>query len=300
MKIPQATPFFSTAANFAVGADTPRDFLDAAWRVSRRSNRPFGAFVCHDIAAARAAADRSTARWRTAGRSRRSTACRSGSRTSSRPPTCRPGRARRCSPAAAPARRRQRRTRCARPARSSSARPSTTEFAATEPRGTRNPHDPERTPGGSSSGSAAAVGCRHGAGRPRHPGGRLDPAAGQLLRLRRLQAERRRDQPRRQLRLLQPELHRRARRHARRCLAGRCAPSRRAPAAIRAIPDCRVRRTSPGPATARAGGAGDSDGRGRARGAHRLPGRRWRGLPKPASSSPTVTATPSSKRSRRR
>ena len=35
----------------------------------------------------------------------------------------------------------------------------TTEFAATEPRGTRNPWDPTRTPGGSSSGSAAAVGA---------------------------------------------------------------------------------------------------------------------------------------------
>jgi len=33
----------------------------------------------------------------------------------------------------------------------------TTEFAATEPRGTRNPWDLDRTPGGSSSGSAAAV-----------------------------------------------------------------------------------------------------------------------------------------------
>ena len=33
----------------------------------------------------------------------------------------------------------------------------TTEFAASEPRGTRNPHDLRRTPGGSSSGSAAGV-----------------------------------------------------------------------------------------------------------------------------------------------
>ena len=35
----------------------------------------------------------------------------------------------------------------------------TTEFASSQPRGTRNPWDTGRTPGGSSSGSAAAVGC---------------------------------------------------------------------------------------------------------------------------------------------
>ena len=35
----------------------------------------------------------------------------------------------------------------------------TTEFASTQPRGTRNPWDLQRTPGGSSSGSGAAVAC---------------------------------------------------------------------------------------------------------------------------------------------
>ena len=61
---------------------------------------------------------------------------------------------------------------------------------------------------------------RHGAGRSRHPGGRLDPAAVELLRRGRLQAERRRDQPQRLARSLQPELPGRHRRDARRHLGG--------------------------------------------------------------------------------
>ena len=36
----------------------------------------------------------------------------------------------------------------------------TTEFASLQPAGTRNPHNPAHTPGGSSSGSAAAVAAR--------------------------------------------------------------------------------------------------------------------------------------------
>src|SRR5260370_41472402 len=56
----------------------------------------------------------------------------------------------------------------------------TTEFASTEPRGTRNPHDLRRTPGGSSSGSAAGVAagtgspalCRQGLGRAISPASR--------------------------------------------------------------------------------------------------------------------------------
>ena len=97
----------------------------------------------------------------------------------------------------------------------------TTEFAASEPRGTRNPWNTAHTPGGSSSGSAASVARRHRQRRARHPGDRLDHPAGELLRLRRLQAERQRAQSRRQSRLSEPELHRHSRRFARRRLAGR-------------------------------------------------------------------------------
>ncbi len=97
----------------------------------------------------------------------------------------------------------------------------TTEFAASEPRGTRNPWNLAHTPGGSSSGSAASVATRHRVRGARHAGDRLDHASGELLRLRRLQAERERDQPRRQSRLSEPELHRHPRGFAGRCLAGR-------------------------------------------------------------------------------
>ena len=58
----------------------------------------------------------------------------------------------------------------------------TTEFAASEPRGTRNPWNLEHTPGGSSSGSAAGVGERHDQRGARHAGDRLDHPAGELLR----------------------------------------------------------------------------------------------------------------------
>ena len=56
----------------------------------------------------------------------------------------------------------------------------TTEFAATEPRGTRNPYNLEHTPGGSSSGSAAAVGCGMISARARHAGDRLGHPAREL------------------------------------------------------------------------------------------------------------------------
>ena len=90
-------------------------------------------------------------------RAGRCTGCRSASRTSSTPPTCRRPTARRSTRATA---------RPATPTASTWLREQgavilgktvTTEFATYEPPPTVNPHDPERTPGGSSSGSAAAV-----------------------------------------------------------------------------------------------------------------------------------------------
>src|SRR5262249_51278663 len=64
MTLPQQMPFFCAAANFAVGADTPREFLERCLAHVEEFEPAVGAFVCHDIAAARAAADRSAGRWR--------------------------------------------------------------------------------------------------------------------------------------------------------------------------------------------------------------------------------------------
>jgi Asp-tRNA(Asn)/Glu-tRNA(Gln) amidotransferase A subunit family amidase len=63
MTLPQPMPFFSAAANFAAGNDTPREFLERCLSHVEKFEPAVGAFVCHDIAAARVAADRSPARW---------------------------------------------------------------------------------------------------------------------------------------------------------------------------------------------------------------------------------------------
>ena len=65
----------------------------------------------------------------------------------------------------------------------------TTECAYFNPGKTRNPHNPEHTPGGSSSGSAAAVGQSHGAARAGQPDRRLGDPPGGVLRRLRLQAD---------------------------------------------------------------------------------------------------------------
>ena len=156
---PQPIPFFSAVADFASGKDTPRDFLERCLTRLEEFEPAVGAFVCHDSAAARAAADASSERWR-GGRplspiDGMPLGIKDIIETADMPTEqgsplfigCRTGR-----DAASVAALRQ-------AGAVILGKAVTTEFAATEPRGTRNPWDSERTPGGSSSGSAAAVAC---------------------------------------------------------------------------------------------------------------------------------------------
>ena len=64
MTLPQPMPFFSATAGFAAGSDTPRAFLERCLDRLAEFEPAVGAFVCHDIAAARIAADTAAARWR--------------------------------------------------------------------------------------------------------------------------------------------------------------------------------------------------------------------------------------------
>jgi Asp-tRNA(Asn)/Glu-tRNA(Gln) amidotransferase A subunit family amidase len=159
MTAPQPIAFFPAVADFAGGNDTPRDLLERCLARLEQFEPAVGAFVCHDIAAARTAADRSAERWR-AGRplspiDGMPLGIKDIIETADMPTEqgsplflgCRTGR-----DAASVAALRE-------AGAVILGKAVTTEFAATQPRGTRNPWDASRTPGGSSSGSAAAVAC---------------------------------------------------------------------------------------------------------------------------------------------
>ena len=157
MQAPRPQPFIPETPRFAEGEDTPRGFLERCIEKIDSMEPEIGAFVATDFEAARSEADASTERWK-----------------SGRPLSAIEGMpvgikdvmetarmvteqgsplfegwvgGRDCAAVVA--------------LREAGAviigKTVTTEFAATQPRGTRNPWDPERTPGGSSSGSAAAV-----------------------------------------------------------------------------------------------------------------------------------------------
>src|SRR6516225_4803103 len=150
-------PYLSATARFASGVDTPRDFLERCLADIAALEPKIGAFVNLNFQGARAAAGESSARWR-AGRPRskidgmpigiKDIIETADMPTQNGSPLFAGFRSERDGASVAAL-------------REAGAvivgKTVTTEFAATEPRDTRNPWDVARTPGGSSSGSAAAV-----------------------------------------------------------------------------------------------------------------------------------------------
>src|SRR5277367_4353239 len=61
---PVKRPFLTAAKNFGSGTQTPRQFLEQSLALLEQWEPRIGAFVCTNLPEARAAADRSTARWR--------------------------------------------------------------------------------------------------------------------------------------------------------------------------------------------------------------------------------------------
>ena len=154
---PESRSYFAATSKFADGADSPRDFLERCIADIDRLDGDVGAFVVTGLDAARAAADASAARWKAGTQLSPIDGMPVGIKdimetadlpTEQGSPLFKSWEGGRdCAAVAA--------------LREAGAvvvgKTVTTEFAATHPGVTRNPWDLERTPGGSSSGSAASV-----------------------------------------------------------------------------------------------------------------------------------------------
>jgi Asp-tRNA(Asn)/Glu-tRNA(Gln) amidotransferase A subunit family amidase len=154
---PVMRPFLPVTSTFEAGGGSPREFLEACLADLERWEPQIGAFVAVNLDGARAAADRATARWRSGTPWSPIDGMPVGIKdiietidlpTEMGSPLWAGWHTERDAAAVAAL-------------REAGAvilgKTVTTEFAATVPRGTRNPWDTARTPGGSSSGSAAAV-----------------------------------------------------------------------------------------------------------------------------------------------
>jgi Asp-tRNA(Asn)/Glu-tRNA(Gln) amidotransferase A subunit family amidase len=156
---PVLRPYLPATADFTAGRDSPGDFLERCLVALDAWEPRIGAFVTLNLAEARAAADHSTARWRAGNPLSPIDGMPLGIKdiietadmpTQNGSPLFDGFRSNRDAASVAALRE---------AGGIILGKTVTTEFAATEPRGTRNPWDPTRTPGGSSSGSAAAVGA---------------------------------------------------------------------------------------------------------------------------------------------
>jgi Asp-tRNA(Asn)/Glu-tRNA(Gln) amidotransferase A subunit family amidase len=154
---PRMQPFLPATADFASGKDSAREFLERCIADLEAWEPKIGAFVTLNLAAARNAADRSTERWRAGKPFSPIDGMPIGIKdiietidmpTENGSPLFAGFRSERDSASVAAL-------------RDAGAlivgKTVTTEFAWMQPRATKNPWDLTRTPGGSSSGSAAAV-----------------------------------------------------------------------------------------------------------------------------------------------
>jgi Asp-tRNA(Asn)/Glu-tRNA(Gln) amidotransferase A subunit family amidase len=156
-KTPAMCPYFPATEKFAGGGGSPRAFLERCLESLDAFEPAVGAFTALNLDAARAAADESTKRWRDGNPISPIDGMPVGIKdiietadmpTQNGSPLFDGFRSDRDAASVVAL-------------REAGAvivgKTVTTEFASTEPRGTRNPFDTARTPGGSSSGSAAAV-----------------------------------------------------------------------------------------------------------------------------------------------
>ena len=156
---PLLRPFMPARRGFADGSSTPRDFLEARIATLLADEPAIAAFVVHDLTAARRAADAATARWRE-GRplspvDGMPVVVKDMIETADLPtqmnsPIFAGWQSRRDAAAVLALRQ---------AGAVLLGKTVTTEFACGNSGPTRNPYDSARTPGGSSSGSAAAVGA---------------------------------------------------------------------------------------------------------------------------------------------
>src|SRR6516165_1679897 len=154
---PVMRPYLAAAQGFASGRHTPRQFLETSLALLEQWEPRIGAFVCTNLPAARATADRATARWYDG----KPLSAIDGMPVGIKDVIETVDMPTQMGSPLFDGWRSEKDAACVRALRDAGAvivgKTVTTEFAASEPRGTRNPWNPAHTPGGSSSGSAASV-----------------------------------------------------------------------------------------------------------------------------------------------